>query len=182
MKRFFSIAAVVVAVLAATVHAAPLPVVVLGAGEAQPVRTPWCQEFDRALSADTLYLVTGLYYVESGFSLTIEPGTVIMGDSETGGTLIVTRGAQIFAQGTQQKPIVFTSEKAIGNRNPGDWGGVIVLGAAPVNKVEPAHRGRAHRRQLRRRQRDLRWQQSGGQQRRPELRPYRVRRLSLPVE
>jgi hypothetical protein len=141
MKRFFSVAAVVVAVMAATVHAAPLPVVVLGAGEAQPVRTPWCQEFDRALSADTLYLVTGLYYVESGFSLTIEPGTVIMGDSETGGTLIVTRGAQIFAQGTQQKPIVFTSEKAIGNRNPGDWGGVIILGAAPVNKVNPLIEG-----------------------------------------
>ena len=141
MKRFFSIAAVAVAMFATTANADPLPLVVLGAGEGQPVRTPWCQETDRVLSADSLYLITGLYYVEPGFSLTIEPGTVIMGDFETGGTLIVTRGAQIFAQGTQQRPIVFTSEKAIGARNPGDWGGIIVLGDAPVNKVNPLIEG-----------------------------------------
>jgi hypothetical protein len=141
MKRFFSLAAVAVAMFAASANADPLPVVVLGAGEGQPVRTPWCQDFDRALSADSLYLLTGLYYVEPGFSLTIEPGTVILGDNETGGTLIVTRGGQIFAQGTQQRPIVFTSEKAIGARAPGDWGGVIVLGDAPVNKVNPLIEG-----------------------------------------
>ena len=140
MKRFFALAAVAVAMFATSAYAA-LPLVVLGAGEGQPVRTPYCQSYDRTLSADSLYLVTGLYYVDSGYSLTIEPGTVIMGDSETGGTVIVSRGAQIFAQGTQWQPIVFTSEKAVGTRAPGDWGGVIVLGAARVNKVDPLIEG-----------------------------------------
>jgi hypothetical protein len=140
MKRFFTLAAVIVAMSAASASAT-LPTLVIGSGAGQPPRTPYCQEFDRTLSADTLYLMTGLYYVEPGYSLTIEPGTVILGDSETGGTLIVTRGAQIFAQGTQQRPIVFTSEKAAGARAPGDWGGVIILGEAPVNKVEPLIEG-----------------------------------------
>lgn len=140
MKRFLSIAAIAVATFATAANAA-LPTKVIGKGTGFPVRTPYCQSYDRVLSADTLYVMTGLYYVEPGYSLTIEPGTVILGHNATGGTLIVTRGAQIFAQGTQWKPIVFTSEKAVGARVPGDWGGVIILGAAPTNKVDPLIEG-----------------------------------------
>src|SRR5690606_30859593 len=35
--------------------------------------------------------------------------------------------------GTPSDPIVFTSGRAPGSRNPGDWGGIILLGNAPTN-------------------------------------------------
>jgi hypothetical protein len=140
MKRFFAMTAVALAGFASAANA-DLPQVVLGAGLTAPVGTAYCQDFDRTLSADTVYVLTGLYYVESGSSLTIEAGTVIKGDDSSAGTLIITRGAQIFAQGTQFRPIVFTSEYAPGARNPGDWGGIIILGEAPVNKVNPLIEG-----------------------------------------
>ncbi|MDQ3291344.1 MAG: T9SS C-terminal target domain-containing protein, partial [Bacteroidota bacterium] len=65
--------------------------------------------------------------------LTIEPGTVIMGEKASKGTLVIERGGKIIAEGTAQKPIVFTSAQAKGNRAAGDWGGIIVLGKAPIN-------------------------------------------------
>jgi len=140
MKRLLALALVIVAALASTASAV-LPEKVVGAGTGAPVRTPYCQTFNRTFDADTIYVMTGLYYVQPGFTLTIEPGTIIKGHKGTGGTLIVTRGAQIFAQGTQQKPIIFTSNQAPGGRAPGDWGGVIILGDAPTNKVNPVIEG-----------------------------------------
>ncbi len=66
-------------------------------------------------------------------TITIEPGTVIVGDFESKGTLVIQRGGKIFAEGTQEEPIVFTSEKAPGLRTPGDWGGVVICGRASNN-------------------------------------------------
>jgi hypothetical protein len=129
-----------VAAISAAANAAP-PQVIIGPGLAAIPRTPYCQNFDRVLSADTTYILTGLYYVEAPHKITIAPGTLIRGDQNTTGTLIITRGAQIFAQGTVNHPIVFTSNFAAGSRNPGDWGGVILLGAAPTNKVDPLIEG-----------------------------------------
>lgn len=140
MKRFFASMAIAVAGFASTASAA-LPELIIGAGTAVAPLTPYCQDFDRTLSADTIYVLTGLYYVEPGFSLTIEPGTVIKGDDSSAGTLVITRGAQIFAQGTPSMPIVFTSQYAPGARASGDWGGIIILGDAPVNKVNPLIEG-----------------------------------------
>ncbi len=85
------------------------------------------------MTADKKYLLKGFVYVKDGATLTIEPGTVIMGDKDSKGTLIIERGAKIMANGTAAKPIVFTSAQAAGSRKPGDWGGVILLGKAPVN-------------------------------------------------
>ena len=117
---------------------AQLPEVILGPG-LNSGRTQFNQTWDRTLSSDTAYVLTGLYYVDSTYSLTIEPGTVVFGD--TAATLIVSRGAQIFAMGAPTNPVVFTSNKAAGARQPGDWGGVILLGRAPLNKVEPLIEG-----------------------------------------
>jgi hypothetical protein len=114
------------------------PVHVLGPG-LNSGRTPYYQNYDRTLSADTVYTLTGLYYVDSLYSITIPPGTVVLGD--TAATLIVSRGAQIHACGTEQRPIVFSSLKDPGMRGPGDWGGIILLGQAPVNKYEPLIEG-----------------------------------------
>ncbi len=65
--------------------------------------------------------------------MTIEPGTVIIGEQSTKGSLIVQRGAKILAQGTPTKPIIFTSQNPPGLRAAGDWGGVIILGKANIN-------------------------------------------------
>lgn len=85
------------------------------------------------LDANKIYLLSGFVYVKEGVTLTIPAGTVIRGDKTTKGTLIVTRGAKLIAQGTIDKPIVFTSNFAPGLRNPGDWGGVILLGRSTNN-------------------------------------------------
>ncbi|MHA8062027.1 T9SS C-terminal target domain-containing protein [Aquirufa beregesia] len=81
------------------------------------------------------YLLKGFVYVESGATLTVEPGTIILGDKITKGTLIVKPGGKLIARGTAAKPIVFTSAQAKGSRNYGDWGGLIMLGNARVNKT-----------------------------------------------
>lgn len=85
-------------------------------------------------SASKIYLLKGFVFVSNGATLTIEPGTIIKGDKATKGTLIITRGSKINATGTVDKPIVFTSALASGARSQGDWGGVILLGKAPVNQ------------------------------------------------
>jgi hypothetical protein len=73
-------------------------------------------------------------YVKNGATLTIEPGTIIRGDNATQATLIITRGAKINANGTVDKPIVFTSNESVGNRAEGDWGGLVILGKAINNQ------------------------------------------------
>ncbi|WEA01869.1 hypothetical protein [Mucilaginibacter sp. SJ] len=84
--------------------------------------------------ADKIYLLKGFVYVTNGATLTIEPGTLIKGEKSSKATLTVTRGAKIMAVGTADKPIVFTSQFDAGARANGDWGGIILLGKAPVNQ------------------------------------------------
>lgn len=102
-------------------------------------RTEYYQAWDRTLSPDTLYTLTGFYFVTDGHHLNVPAGCVVQGDSVA--TLIVQPGGQIHAQGTEYRPVVFTSAKPAGHRNPGDWGGVILLGNAPVNQVNPVIEG-----------------------------------------
>jgi len=73
-------------------------------------------------------------YVRNGAVLTIQPGTIIRGDASTQATLIVTKGSKIIAQGTQNQPIVFTSNQPVGERAEGDWGGLVILGNAINNQ------------------------------------------------
>lgn len=82
---------------------------------------------------DNIYLLNGFVYVEDGATLTIEPGTIIKGDKASKGTLIITKNGTIQAAGTACEPIVFTSNEPAGARTYGDWGGVIILGEAPIN-------------------------------------------------
>lgn len=111
------------------------PQVILGPGTGVAnFRVPYHQNFNRVLSADTTYILTGWYFVDSTYSITIPAGTLIRGDSASGGTLIIKRGAKIYANGTRNRPIVFTSNDPPGRREPGDWGGVIILGKSITNK------------------------------------------------
>lgn len=81
------------------------------------------------------YTLVGVVYITNNAVLTIEPGTVIRGDVETCGTLVITKGSKIMAEGLETAPIVFTSNREITDRKPGDWGGIIILGEAPINKI-----------------------------------------------
>ena len=86
---------------------------------------------NRTLKAQYTYKLRGLVYVTNGAILTIEPGTKIVGESGKNGGLIITRSCKIIADGTVDKPIIFTSEAASPQR--GDWAGVVILGNAPTN-------------------------------------------------
>lgn len=84
-------------------------------------------------TSDKQYLVKGFLRIQQGGVLNIEAGTVIFGDTQTKGTIVVQRGGMINANGTAANPIVMTSEKAPGLRQPGDWGGLVICGKAPNN-------------------------------------------------
>jgi hypothetical protein len=97
---------------------------------------------DVTLISGVDYLLDETIYVDGGM-LTIQPGVLI--PATNGASLVVTRGSQIFAEGTAEQPIIFTSQAdydhikdPVNNPAPevGDnnqWGGVVVLGSAPVN-------------------------------------------------
>lgn len=95
----------------------------------------------QTLDASKTYLLKGFVFVRSGQTLTIPAGTVIFGDKATKGTLIIDKGGRIVAEGTAEKPIVFTSKLAPGERDKGDWGGIVLLGNANVNQDNPAVEG-----------------------------------------
>ena len=117
-------AALAPAALAQTVcPAAPAPIVV--AAQDITANTTWTR--------NNIYLLNGFVYVNNGATLTIEAGTIIKGDLTNKGSLIIRQGARLIAAGTATQPIVFTSNQPAGSRAPGDWGGVILCGRAPVN-------------------------------------------------
>lgn len=84
--------------------------------------------------AQAKYHLSGFVYVKNNATLTIEPGTIIKGVSNTKATLIIERGSKIMAAGTADQPIVFTSDKPAGQRGSGDWGGLVLCGKARTNK------------------------------------------------
>ena len=85
---------------------------------------------------DTQYTLKGFIHVTSGTTLTILPGTTVKGDfSVLGSSLFVMRGARIQAVGTAALPIVFTSSRPVGQRQPGDWGGLVVIGNARSSRA-----------------------------------------------
>lgn len=90
---------------------------------------------DKKLFRNKTYLLSGVVYVTNKAKLSIESGTVIRGDFDTCGTLVITKGASILAEGEATSPIIFTSNKEVMERNPGDWGGIIILGDAPINRL-----------------------------------------------
>jgi hypothetical protein len=94
-------------------------------------------------SSNNIYVLRGFVYVNSGQTLTIEPGTVIKGQPGQGAgasALIVARGGTIIANGSATDPIIFTAladdindPEDLPLTERGRWGGVILLGGAPIN-------------------------------------------------
>jgi hypothetical protein len=94
------------------------------------------------LTSDKVWTLKGYVYVTDGAKLIIQPGTTIVSDVAEKGALCIERGAQIIAEGTLEKPIIFTSGKNAGERSPGDWGGIVILGRAKTNRSsEPTIEG-----------------------------------------
>lgn len=90
----------------------------------------------RTLTNDKEWIVSGIVTVKNGAVLTVQPGTFVFGATATtgsGSVLLVSREGRLDAAGTQARPIVFTSSRPFGQRQRGDWGGVLLLGKAPVN-------------------------------------------------
>lgn len=88
-------------------------------------------------SGDVLHL-HNYVRIQSGYTITLNAGATVIGygagdtaDDLVSGTLVIERGADINANGTSTSPVVFTSNET--TPAPGDWGGVVVLGYAPVN-------------------------------------------------
>lgn len=88
---------------------------------------------DITLDSTKQYLLKGFFKVKAPATITIPAGTVIYGDKDSKGSLIIERGAKIMANGTATHPIVFTSSQPPGSRNTGDWGGILIAGNASIN-------------------------------------------------
>ncbi len=88
---------------------------------------------DLTLVTGVTYNLTGALIVPEGITLTIDPGVVIRATIGADVYVAVMQGGTILAEGTSTNPIVFTSDSA--TPNAGDWGGLIILGRAPINSV-----------------------------------------------
>lgn len=98
-------------------------------------------------SNDKIVYLDGRVIVQAPAELTIQPGTVIKGKAgseSNAAVLVVGVGAKIHATGTASQPIIFTSEDDqiipgqiespnLTVNNKGLWGGVIILGDAPIS-------------------------------------------------
>ena len=89
---------------------------------------------DTKLYKRDTYLLLGDVFVTDSTTLTIEPGTVIIGDFDTKASLIISKGSKIIANGSSTDPIIFTSSRSM--KKPGDWGGLFILGDAPTSKFD----------------------------------------------
>jgi hypothetical protein len=117
-------------------------------GEVTPINVPSTTTLSgnisatTTLTADKEWILKGYVYVTDGAKLIIQPGTIIKSDISEKGALCIERGAQLIAEGTSAKPIVFTSGRAVGEKQPGDWGGIVILGRAKTNRTsEPTIEG-----------------------------------------
>ena len=107
-------------------------------------------EEDLTITSDRIWELAGRVIIDSLVTVTIEPGSIIKGrpgQESSASALIVARGGKLMAEGTADNPIVFTSTEdniAVGEKmgtnlakeDNEKWGGLIVLGAAPISAGE----------------------------------------------
>jgi hypothetical protein len=93
-------------------------------------------------TADRIWEIDGIVNVQNGVTLTIDAGTYIKAKPNTNntptGVLVVQNGGKLYANGTSTAPVVFTSYNLLDCDDesvaaPGDFGGVVILGDAPIN-------------------------------------------------
>jgi len=89
---------------------------------------------DTKLYKKEIYLLLGNVFITDNVTLSIEPGTLILGDFNTKASLVISNGAKIIAEGTLTDPIIFSSNRGV--KKSGDWGGIFILGNSPTNRLE----------------------------------------------
>ncbi|MFM7487258.1 MAG: hypothetical protein ACKO13_10110, partial [Cytophagales bacterium] len=89
---------------------------------------------DLTLTAGTPWTVKNQLIIGNGRTLTVNAGAIVKGDKATKGVIIIAPGGRLIANGTASNPIVFTSSQPVGERDRGDWGGIVWLGNAFVNQ------------------------------------------------
>ena len=121
-------------------------VLLTGAAQAAEVLVTTNIVGSQTWTANNTYNLQGQIYVLPGATLTIEAGTVIASDTGIGGSLAVSRGAQIFVNGTSANPVIMTSKADVAtwtNGNPqtgtwraaaNEWGNLTIMGAGYVSE------------------------------------------------
>ena len=84
---------------------------------------------DKTLTNDATWYIRGDVKVKAGATLTIEPGTTVIAQSDVVSYILIEQGAKIMAEGTATEPITFTSDV----KESGSWGGIHICGKAPIN-------------------------------------------------
>lgn len=90
---------------------------------------------DTVLRAGNNYILSGIVYMVNNATMKVEPGVTVKGDYQGANVaaLVIARGSKIVADGTQDNPIVFTSNSPV--PRSGDWGGIVICGKASVNST-----------------------------------------------
>jgi len=90
---------------------------------------------DTVLRAGNNYILSGIVYMVNNATMKVEPGVTVKGDYQGANVaaLVIARGSKIVADGTQDNPIVFTSNSPV--PRSGDWGGIVLCGKASVNST-----------------------------------------------
>ncbi len=87
---------------------------------------------DTTWTADKTYILEDIIMIVRPAVLTIEPGTKIL--AKRGAGLVSQAGAKLVADGTRERPIVFTSADPVGRRTAGNWAGLAMVGYAKTNR------------------------------------------------
>jgi hypothetical protein len=132
LKKLTMLATLAVAALCGAVNAAE--VIIGNTADAQNYTvitesTTW--------TSDNVYRLAEQIYVDAGATLTIEPGTLIQSEAGTGGSLAICRGAKIYAKGTRNNPIIFTSTNDdFKTWRPAaqEWGNLTIMGNAYISE------------------------------------------------
>lgn len=86
------------------------------------------------LTSDKEYVLTGPLLVRDGGRLLVQAGTVVKAQKGNDVYIAIAQGGEILVYGREDAPVIITS--AEDNPQPGDWGGLLICGKAPLNSGE----------------------------------------------
>ncbi len=86
--------------------------------------------------ADRIHVLRGPVYVRAGATLNLEAGTLVLARGAAA-VIVVERGGRIIAKGRPKQPVILTCDAEVGEREPGCWGGLVLLGQAPTGDRRP---------------------------------------------
>lgn len=105
-----------------------------GGGTATTINLNGLYSTDLTLDPAIEYIITGPVLMASGTTLTIPAGMTVKAQPiGVNAYIAIQQGAKINAEGTAINPIILTSNASA--PSSGNWGGVILLGRAPINST-----------------------------------------------